>query len=85
MTNTETKVGSDPKHTEHCRNIVKREVRVLKAHLGAAAGMFSHDTRESLLMAQICGIIAQQDNEEAPLWRTQELIVVARQMFNQED
>jgi hypothetical protein len=80
----ESKIGSDPSHTAWCRRIAKDAVKDLTKNLGAL-DILSHSTKEDLLMARMAGVVLGQANEDAPLWRMQELLQVAHQLFNEED
>lgn len=81
----ETLIGSDPAHTSWCHRIARERLRALKKRLGVAWDMFGAEIRDALLATQLTGLVNTQENEQAPIWRMQELIQVAQYMLSPEE
>lgn len=80
-----TLIGSDPDHSAWCLRTAKKCIADAKRQLGSGWAVFTHDARQAFVMARVLNIVAGQVNSWAPLWRMQELIVVASDLFSTEE
>jgi hypothetical protein len=78
-------IGSDKAHTKWCREIAMRCLIQAAKDLGPAARLFTVEIRRALFEARVLGVIAGQGNEELPIWRTQELIQIANEIFDRRE
>lgn len=79
-----SKIGSDREHTKWCRQIAMREIKVLRKRFGYVwVDDLSPAMRRAYLGERLANLVLAQDNEDAPLWRLQELLRIGFEMLEE--